>query len=616
MLFRSKIFTGLSVKNQKKRLNLSLAIFVLLLSIPLSFLVKIGFDQFQKDVFLYHLWNSKHVMQNAASDIHMHIKVENNRSIDDYQFFKARNNAGNYDSNATLSPLASIPDKPSIPGLLSYFQIDESGAFSCPLLPFTSKSSESAESVNHILTPEEVEQRLLLREEIKPILAEKGFIKTKKPKAPPAPGPGSNIPDDFSTPAPGESSGYPSDIKKISLLKLKRSKTEHLIFYRKIWNGENKLIQGFVADEQALILDTLRDHLEIAEFGTDVLMQVYYKGKHISSILHTLGKDNAHDASFVALTTKEKKLGLKKMNFPAPLEHYSLSFSVDRLPIGDGTKTGGIFLAIVVLIIIGGLVVFYRLGVQQINLNAERLNFVSSVSHELKTPLTSIIMYADMLRSGMFTEQSKRTEYYNYIFFEGERLGRLIGNVLRLSKLGQDSADISLEFTPLSAAVDILRSKTSTVIENNNFKLNVNSGDDVSDADAILIDRDAFTQIAINLVDNAVKFTTEYLSRPDTQANKNSRQIDINISKDKNQSGVLKLGVRDYGPGISKDDEKHIFKSFYRAGNELTRKTTGTGMGLALVCELAQAMDGHVEFFNREQGTEFIVNFQLRKSGK
>ena len=613
MLFRTKIFTGLSVDNQKKRLLLSLAIFVVALSVPLSILVKIGFEQFQKDVFFFHLWNSKHIIQKTASDMKMHIKVENNRAIDDYHFYKAQKNSGNYKEGATLSPLASIPEKSTIPGLLSYFQVDEDGVFSCPLLPFSSSDENDPSSVNHILSAEEVAQRLLLREEIKPILIEQGFIKKEKEKVEKLPGPGTGILANLSSPPNSENQVYLPGIKKISTFMSKRSRKGFVIFYRKIWNGENKLVQGFVVDEEKFVFDTLREKFLEAEYDTDVMLEVVYKNKHLASMTHEIGRNDTR--SIISTEQPQKKIKLGEFELPYSLSDYGIVFSIDRLPIGDSTKTGGIFLAIIIGIIVAGLVVFYRLGIQQINLNDERLNFVSSVSHELKTPLTSIIMYADMLRSGMLTDQAKSKEYYDFIFFEGERLGRLISNVLRLSKLGQDRGDISLEYISLSSAIDIIKSKTSTLTDKNNFTLNIQLGDCVDSPCSILIDRDAFTQVIINLIDNAVKFTAEYLARPDTKDTALGRQIDINVAIGANND-KLKIGIRDYGPGISREDEKHIFKSFYRAGNELTRKTTGTGMGLSLVSELTQAMGGGVEFFNRSPGTEFVVSFQYREEGE
>jgi signal transduction histidine kinase len=119
----------------------------------------------------------------------------------------------------------------------------------------------------------------------------------------------------------------------------------------------------------------------------------------------------------------------------------------------------------------------------------------------------------------------------------------------------------------------------------------------------IEVDADAFMQIIINLVDNAIKFS----------ASAQKKQIDIDIGLVR--ADTLRVGVRDYGPGVPGDQMKKIFKLFYRAKNELTRDTVGTGIGLALVHQLALAMNGRVDVVNREPGVEFTVDFDLCQNG-
>ena len=115
----------------------------------------------------------------------------------------------------------------------------------------------------------------------------------------------------------------------------------------------------------------------------------------------------------------------------------------------------------------------------------------------------------------------------------------------------------------------------------------------------INVDMDCFVQIVINLVDNAIKFSNK----------SQQRKIDINCLA---MSGnMMQLSVRDYGPGISKDQMKKIFKLFYRTESELTRETVGTGIGLALVNQLAQLMNAKVDVVNHSPGAEFSVSFSL-----
>ncbi len=113
--------------------------------------------------------------------------------------------------------------------------------------------------------------------------------------------------------------------------------------------------------------------------------------------------------------------------------------------------------------------------------------------------------------------------------------------------------------------------------------------------DTVVVDSDAFIQIIINLVDNAIKYA----------AGADKQQIDISLHK--NGQGQVEASVRDYGPGISRKHLKRIFEPFYRIGDELTRTSTGTGIGLALVKELATAMGVTVSVKNAKPGAKFIL---------
>ena len=116
----------------------------------------------------------------------------------------------------------------------------------------------------------------------------------------------------------------------------------------------------------------------------------------------------------------------------------------------------------------------------------------------------------------------------------------------------------------------------------------------------IKVDEDAFFQIIINLVDNALKFAKQ----------SDKKQIDVGIELSKNRQQVI-ISIRDYGPGIKKDQLKKIFQLFYRAGNELTRTSPGTGIGLALVAQLAESMRARVVVRNKQPGTEFQIKMPV-----
>ena len=114
----------------------------------------------------------------------------------------------------------------------------------------------------------------------------------------------------------------------------------------------------------------------------------------------------------------------------------------------------------------------YRFAVGQLRLARQQQDFVSAVSHELKTPLTSIRMYGEMLKAGWADEAKKQT-YYDYIQSESERLSRLIDNVLQLARLTRSSHRIDAKSVRVTELLDLVRSKVATQVERAGFELRV-----------------------------------------------------------------------------------------------------------------------------------------------
>jgi signal transduction histidine kinase len=286
---------------------------------------------------------------------------------------------------------------------------------------------------------------------------------------------------------------------------------------------------------------------------------------------------------------------LYRSRLSAPLDELELLFSITRLPAGPGARVIGWSAGILLLVLCGGFYLMYRMGAGQIDLARQQQDFVSAVSHELKTPLTSIRMYGEMLREGWASDAQKKT-YYDYIFAESERLSRLIGNVLQLARMTRN--DLAADTRPIAVAelMDGIRSRIASQIERAGFELRVDCNGEAARA-VIRVDADWFTQIVINLVDNGIKFS----------AAAERKVIDLHCRR--LRDGRVQFGVRDYGPGVPRDQMKKIFRLFYRSENELTRETVGTGIGLALVQQLAAAMVARVDVVNLEPGAEFRVSF-------
>lgn len=279
----------------------------------------------------------------------------------------------------------------------------------------------------------------------------------------------------------------------------------------------------------------------------------------------------------------------------APFGDIELIYTLARLPVGAGGKVILWSTLVLAVVLVGGCFMLLRLGQRQLALARQRQDFVSAVSHELKTPLTSIRMYGEMLREGWADEQKRKT-YYDFIFHEAERLTRLINNVLQLARMSRNEQAANLSPVTVSDALAELKPRLESQLEPSGFELEISGAAEV-DGQSIRIDIDWFLQIFINLVDNAVKFS----------ANASTKRVDIEYRQ--LRDGRLQFSVRDFGPGIAPDQMKKIFRLFYRSENELTRETVGTGIGLALVQQLASAMQAEVDVVNCEPGAEFRIRF-------
>jgi signal transduction histidine kinase len=224
-----------------------------------------------------------------------------------------------------------------------------------------------------------------------------------------------------------------------------------------------------------------------------------------------------------------------------------------------------------------------RLVSANVDLYRKKNNFISAITHELKAPLTSIIMYAEMLSEGW--AQGKEKVYYRHIHWESERLLRLIRNILDYSGLERgvfifNKTDLKLhEF--IEETLDPLRDWVAQ------------SGLDVDleiEAEpSVRIDRDSLSQVIYNLCDNTIKYGMS----------QEQPRLVIRVAED-DRHGLLQ--IYDNGPGVAKEERDKILRKFYRIENEMTRESTGTGLGLALVKELVEGNGGRLGLFVPDGG--------------
>jgi two-component system, OmpR family, phosphate regulon sensor histidine kinase PhoR len=227
---------------------------------------------------------------------------------------------------------------------------------------------------------------------------------------------------------------------------------------------------------------------------------------------------------------------------------------------------------------------------QEVKLAQQKQNFALSVTHELKSPIAGIKLFLQTLQKHDLPEE-KRKEIVAKCLQNTNRLESLINNILLTNAFENGNYQLVKEaFDAKSTAQEII-----FLLSSANNKSNIQftfSGDET-----IVADKQSFTSILSNLLENAIKYSEENSS------------IDVEISTSKNN---LSLKVKDQGIGISESERYLIFDKFYRAGNELTRKTKGTGLGLFIVYELVHLNEGEIRVeANLPKGTVFTVNLPM-----
>jgi signal transduction histidine kinase len=374
----------------------------------------------------------------------------------------------------------------------------------------------------------------------------------------------------------------------------------HLLLFRTVWRGGERLIQGALIEQTPFLEQLIGVPLTSTALARTTHLIVAYRGEVLASFRAESPEDDyASRATRLVSTGLPPLTGalLYRARLAEPFGGLELIFSVSRLPAPAGAAVIGWLAATLALVLLIGGWLLYRLGMRQLDLIRQQQDFVSAVSHELKTPLTSIRMYAEMLRAGFASEERKAT-YYRFIHEESERLSRLIANVLQLARIGRDALVLEPRVMPIGELMALVVERVTSQVERAGFQLELTGAD--SEAE-LLVDPDAFVQILINLVDNALKFAAEAETRV------------IRLNGERLSNGRLRVSVRDFGPGIPRDQRQRVFQLFQRGDMAKRQAIPGTGIGLALVERLTRAMGGRVEVISAEPGAEFRLEFPLNR---
>ncbi len=249
-------------------------------------------------------------------------------------------------------------------------------------------------------------------------------------------------------------------------------------------------------------------------------------------------------------------------------------------------------LLVTLLIAICGAVAAQSIS-RQIKLNRLKNDFIATVTHELKTPLSSMRVLVDTLLDGNYEGQRTATEYLQLISRENERLSHLIDNFLTFSRMERNKQAFEIaQVSPVeiaNSAADAVRTKFD--------KNGVDFGLDVAKPlPMIKADKDAMVTVLVNLLDNAYKYSND------------DKRIELKVFR---EDGCVCFAVKDNGIGMTRRQVRKVFDRFYQADSSLTRRVEGAGLGLAIVKFIVYAHNGQITVASKpEKGSTFTVKLK------
>ena len=245
---------------------------------------------------------------------------------------------------------------------------------------------------------------------------------------------------------------------------------------------------------------------------------------------------------------------------------------------------GSVFLALLTW----GSILTARSIRKEMALARQQKNFLLSITHEFKSPLASIKLYLQtILRHDL--EKEKEKSFINSAINDTERLNNLVENALLANLIDHNGYSFAMEDMNLSALMRLHIQKLQNVPDPPKFETHIEEGLHIQG------DKNALILMISNLIENAWKYSPK------------ETPLGIDLKKDGKK---IVLCILDKGPGIPDSEKDKIFKKFYRLGNEETRKTKGTGLGLFIVKYIAQGHNGQISVHdNKPHGTIFCIQF-------
>jgi len=275
------------------------------------------------------------------------------------------------------------------------------------------------------------------------------------------------------------------------------------------------------------------------------------------------------------------------------------AYLLDPGSLNASARTIRLTLSLIILTLLGavagGSYLILRSVNEEMRIASQKTDFVSNVSHELKTPLTSIRMFSELLRDAENPDPDKTRQYSGVISKEAARLSRLINRLLDFSRLDRGELQLRAEELDLSALARETVTDYRPQLEAVGMSVRLTTP--TAGGPVVSVDRDALSQVIVNLLSNAGKYAS------------GGGEVIVDVASAGNRAC---LSVTDHGPGIPRAHQRRIFEKFYRIDDSITSGVEGSGIGLALCRQIAELHDGTIRYESgKGGGSTFIIELPL-----
>jgi signal transduction histidine kinase len=374
-------------------------------------------------------------------------------------------------------------------------------------------------------------------------------------------------------------------------------------FRQLIGDASEGTLARFVGNQLAVLLWYRSARATNIIYGAQVSLAQLKK--ELQSLIEDLNPDHQTEICVALLDDMARPVALTHPEFRAnwkrpfvateigeALPHWEVAvYLLDPSKLSQTAQTMRLTIGLMIAVLLVAVTVGSWLIVNDLNrqmtLARQKTDFVSNVSHELKTPLTSIRMFSELLAEGRVNDEAKRRSYLHIITAETARLTRLINNVLDFARLERGEKKYNFKECNLTSIVRETAESYRPHLENNGFTLQC---DPPPEQVNVRGDCDALAQVLVNLLSNAEKYSNH------------EKHIEIRIQQHESPLPYAEVQVLDQGQGVQQGCEDKIFEKFYRAHDSLASGIQGSGLGLTLARQIARAHGGDVVYQPRNGG--------------